>query len=262
MIKLVAMDLDNTLLNKDGTISANTLSLIHELNKNGVHFAVATGRSFHSANYIADKISMDAPVICYNGALIKDASNNVLFESGLDYASVKEILSFAYENDIYVQLYDKDVIVVDRLRPEMHPDPDLKFTDYREVGNLLKVKPFKTPKMLLATDPAKVPFFQKELERRYSDSLFFAQSEPHLIEVMPKGVDKGAALKRLANILGIELKETMAMGDNTNDILLLQAAGVAVAVANAVPKVKAVADYVCKNTRSRGVAEALKRFCL
>ena len=164
--------------------------------------------------------------------------------------------------DLDEPLKDKDVIVVDRLRPEMHPDPDLKFTDYREVGNLLKVKPFKTPKMLLATDPAKVPFFQKELERRYSDSLFFAQSEPHLIEVMPKGVDKGAALKRLANILEIELKETMAMGDNTNDILLLQAAGVAVAVANAVPKVKAVADYVCKNTRSRGVAEALKRFCL
>ena len=67
MIKLVAMDLDNTLLNKDGTISANTLSLIHELNKNGVHFAVATGRSFHSANYIADKISI---CICQRDTII------------------------------------------------------------------------------------------------------------------------------------------------------------------------------------------------
>ena len=262
MIKLIATDLDNTLLDKSSRIPDDTLAVIHEVVNSGVLVAVATGRSFHSANHVADLISPDAPVICYNGSLIKDASDNILYEAYVDFDLVREIVSWAHEKDVYVQLYDDDVIVVETLRTDRHPDPDLKFTEYREVGDLLAVEPFRTPKMLLAAPPERIPGLQAELEERYRGFLFFAQSDSHLIEVMPSGVDKGAALRRLAEIEGVDISETMALGDNTNYILLLKASGFAVAVNNAVPQLKAIADYVCDGERSEGVSEAMKKFVL
>jgi len=262
MIRLIATDLDNTLLDENSSIPDETLEVIHEVVARGIPVAVATGRSFHSANHVADLISPDAPVICYNGSLIKDASDNILFEAYVDFDLVREIVGWAHENDVYVQLYDNDVIIVEELRTDRHPDPDLKFTDYREVGDLLAVEPFKTPKMLLAAPPERIPALQAELEERYNGFLFFAQSESHLIEVMPAGVDKGRALKRLADIEGVDISETMALGDNTNDIRLLSAAGFSVAVNNAVPQLKALADYVCEGERSKGFSEAMRKFVL
>ena len=262
MIRLIATDLDNTLLDKTGNIPEDTLEVLHRVVASGIPVAVATGRSFHSANHIADQISSDAPVICYNGSLIKDASDNVLYEAYVDFDLVREIVGWAHENDVYVQLYDNDVIVVEELRTDRHPDPDLRFTDYREVGDLLAVEPFRTPKMLLAAPSERIPGLQAELEKRYKGFLFFAQSESHLIEVMPYGVDKGAALRKLAEIEGVDISETMALGDNTNDMLLLKAAGFAVAVNNAVPQLKAIADYVCEGERSVGFTEAMLKFVL
>lgn len=262
MIKLIATDLDNTLLDTSNRIPDSTLELIHKVVENGVQVAVATGRSFHSADHVADLISTDAPVICYNGSLIKDASDRILYENYVDFNLVREIVAWAHDNDVYVQLYDDDVIIVEELRTDRHPDPDLKFTEYRELGDLLAIEPFKTPKMLLAASPERIPGLQKELEERYSGILFLAQSDAHLIEIMPANVNKGTALKRLAEIEGIDLSETMALGDNTNDILLLKAAGLAVAVQNAVPELKDIADYVCNGERSEGFSEALLKFVL
>ncbi|MBQ7492454.1 MAG: HAD family phosphatase [Clostridia bacterium] len=261
MIKLIATDLDNTLLDRKGAVPPATLRMVKKARVMGVPTAVVTGRSYASAGVIARRLGGNAPVICYNGAMIlREGEEAPLYESYVPQEVVGGILAFAKERGIYVQLYDHHVIVVERLRRDAHPDPDLPFTACREAGDFSEMPPFPTPKLLLAAPAEQVPVLQAQLEARYGDRAYFAQSEPYLIEVMAKGTHKGAALERLAALMGVEKREIMACGDNTNDIPLLKAAGVSVAVANAVPQVKEIATYVCSHERSAGFREAVERF--
>ena len=263
MIKLIATDLDNTLLNKESGVDPETVRILEQAAEKGVRVAVATGRSFASAKAIADQIGQPSPAICYNGAAVIDTkTGKPYFMDCLDRELVQEILDFARENDLYVQLYDKDEIVVEKLRLDRHPDPDLHYAGYREVGDFREMSPFDTPKILLAAPPERIPGVQSKLEALYGRRAYFAQSESHLVEVMNKGCDKGTALKRLREILGLTKEEVMGCGDNTNDLPLLLESGTAVAVANSVPELKAAAAYVCEGERSEGFNEAVKKFVL
>ena len=121
MIRLIAADLDNTLLNKESKVDPETIRLLERAAEKGVKVAVATGRSFASAKAIAEQLDQPSPAICYNGAAVIDTkTGEPYFMDCLDRDLVEDILSFARENDLYVQMYDKDEIVVERLRPDRH----------------------------------------------------------------------------------------------------------------------------------------------
>ena len=201
--------------------------------------------------------------ICYNGSQIRRLADGAVLYSGCVDKDVQQaIIEFVHERGLYLQQYDNDEIVVETLRLDMHNDPDLHFASHREVGDFLKEPLFDTPKMMIAADPAEVPALQAELEDMFAGRIFCAQSEPHLIEIMPAAVNKGTALAALCLEMGIRREEVMALGDNTNDMHLLQAAGLAIAVANAVPRLQEYADYVCEGERSDGFREAIEKFIL
>ena len=261
MIKLIATDLDHTLLNKEGLVPEETKQLIRKAVERGTIFSISTGRSIKSARGVAESIGAAYMAICYNGALVIDPVNGVtIYENYLDEDIVKGIVQYAHEHDLYIQMYDEGTIVVEKLRLERHPDPDLRYADYREVGDFLEYPFFNTPKILLACEPERVPAEQAALEELYGERVYMAQSDAHLIEVVSEGVDKGVALENLAGYLGCSKDEVIAFGDNTNDLPLLMAAGTSVAVANAVPSVKEWADYVAEKERSEGFAEGLLKY--
>ncbi len=108
----------------------------------------------------------------------------------------------------------------------------------------------------------RIPAIRRDLETLLGDQLYMAKSKEYLLEMMPKDVSKQKALIRFAQSLEIRREEVMACGDNTNDIEMLEWAGLGVAVANAVPELKNGADYVAEARRSFGVAEAVKKFVL
>ncbi|MCR5135146.1 MAG: Cof-type HAD-IIB family hydrolase [Clostridiales bacterium] len=263
MIRLIATDLDNTLLDKSGGVPPETVAALAEAEKKGVVVTVATGRSFASARGVAELIGGNGLAICYNGSQIRRLADGALLYSGCVDKDVQQaIIEFVHERGLYLQQYDNDVIVVETLRLDKHNDPDLRFAPHREVGDFLKEPLFDTPKMMIAADPAEVPVLQAELEEMFAGRIFCAQSEPHLIEIMPAAVNKGTALAALCQEFGIRRDEVMALGDNTNDMHLLQAAGLAIAVANAVPQLQEYADYVCRGERSEGFREAIEKFIL
>ena len=269
VIKLIATDLDNTLLDRGGNVTDECVSAIRRAQDKGVRFAVATGRSYRSAKAVTESIGGSGYAICYNGSQIRRIENDSMFFSARVSDEVaRGVVDIARENGYYLQMYDNDVIVVEKLRLDMHPDPDLKFTEHREIGDFETLfdaeghLTIETPKILLATDPEAVPEIQKGLEERFAGKAYFAQSESHLIEIMPFGINKGGALDMMAAEFGLSRDEIMALGDNTNDRLLLEHAGLAVAVANAVPSLKEVADYVCEGERDKGFCEALEKFVL
>lgn len=261
MIKLIATDLDHTLLNLDGLVPEETKEYIRKAVDRGIFFAISTGRSIKSAQGVADSIGAAYMAICYNGALVLDPVNGVkIYENYLEEDIVRSIVEFAHEHDLYIQMYDEGTIVVEKLRLDRHPDPDLRYADYREVGDFLEYPSFRTPKILLACEPERVPSEQAALGEIMGDRVYMAQSDAHLIEVVSGGVDKGIALEHLAGYLGITKEDIAAFGDNTNDLPLLKAAGTSVAVANAVPQVKEWADYVAEGERSKGFTEGLLRY--
>ena len=277
MIKLIATDLDNTLLAKDGSLPDSTADLLVQCVEKGVSIAISTGRSFASAKGVADQFLARIPAedkdgdgftdsslaICYNGAQIRDlTTGETVFSTYIKEDLFRGVIDFCHEQGMYIQLYDRDEIVVEKLDLSRHPDPDLAFASYREVGDLTDHPFFESPKILLADDPALIPEKQALLEKTFEGRIFCAQSASHLIEVMPAGINKGVALDALRSRLMVSREETMALGDNTNDSHLLMASGFAVAVSNAVPALKEIADYVCENERSAGVEEALRKFVL
>ena len=261
MFKLIATDLDHTLLNLDGLVPEETKEYIRKAVDRGMFFAISTGRSIKSAQGVADSIGAAYMAICYNGALVLDPVNGVtIYENYLEEDIVRTIVDYAHEHDLYIQMYDEGTIVVEKLRLERHPDPDLRYADYREIGDFTEYPFFHTPKVLLACEPERVPVEQAALQEILGDRVYMAQSDAHLIEVVSGGVDKGIALENLAGYLGCTKDEIVAFGDNTNDLPLLKAAGTSVAVANAVPVVKEWATFVATKERSEGFTEGLLHY--
>jgi len=263
MIKLIATDLDNTLLWRDGTIPESTVSLLHQAMKKGVTVAVATGRCFPSASVHAKTIGEETPVICYNGSLIKQGNGEVLARSYVEVDTIRKVAAYCRERGLYCQSYDlDDVIICEKDGPGLRRDPDVKVAGFREIGDFQTFEGLHpTPKMLIVDKPETA---QERIEELYLlfPELDFCQSEKYLIEVIPKNAGKGRALRMLADILRLKSDEVMALGDNTNDLPMLRWAGLSVAVSNSVPSVKAVSDYICQNERSLGVEEAIKKFVL
>ena len=265
MIKLIATDLDNTLLDHiTGEVPESTARLFHRAAEKGVLTAVATGRCFPSALAAARTIGAHTPVICYNGSLIKwGDTGEVIAHTLIDPDTIRQVAAFCRREGLYLQCYDPDdVVVCERDCAGLRVDPDVKVVGFREIGDYLTFPGLNpTPKMLIVEQEDKVAARLQELAEVFP-ALEFCQSQPWLIEVLPPNAGKGRALERLAELMHIDRQEVMALGDNTNDLPMIRWAGLGVVVSNGVEAAKAEADYVCQNQRWQGVEEALERFVL
>lgn len=262
MIRLIALDLDNTLLEKDLTIAGKTLSLLQDCAAKGIEIVIATGRLFYSAEKYAKQIGPHTKILCYNGCLVTEADGTPLFKSELTPEIMRKVARFAKKRGLYSQFYKDHKILVEKVTDGTTIDPDLANTTAIEVGDFENYEFTPSPKAMIVAKPEDVPMYQAELKAELDDETYIAQSQPYLIEIMPYNVNKAHSLEILCNKLGISKDEVMACGDNTNDAEMVIWAGLGIAMANAVDSLKEVAEYVCSEKRSYGVAEAIEKFCL
>ena len=256
MYRLLAMDLDKTLLRTDGSIPDETVRRLRELRSEGVHLALCTGRVRVSAEHYAEIIG-GASVVSFNGSVIRTEDDTVR-KSSIPADTVKDVLDFCYENDVYIQFYDGDTILVEKHTPELDTDLDTRFTKYVECGDLRKIDIRPTPKMVALELSDKVDDIIAEMRERFPQ-LSMANSSRYVIEIMPKGIDKGYGLSVIADSLGINRDETVAVGDSMNDLAMVEWAGVGVAVSNADERLKSAADIVTEKEMSLGVLEIADR---
>jgi len=256
MYRLLAMDLDKTLLRTDGSIPDETVRRLRDLRSEGVHLALCTGRVRVSAEHYA-KIIGGASVVSFNGSVIRTEGGDIR-RSFIPADTMKEVLDFCYENDVYIQFYDGDTILVDRHTPELETDLDINFTKYVECGDLRKIDIRSTPKMVALEMSDKVDDIIAMMKERFPQ-LSMANSSRYVIEIMPKGIDKGYGLSVIADSLGISKDETVAVGDSMNDLAMVEWAGVGVAVANADDRLKSIANIVTEKEMSLGVLEIADR---
>ena len=252
MYRLLAMDLDKTLLKADGSVPDEVVGRLKELNSKGVHIALCTGRVTRSAEHYARLIG-GASIVSFNGSVIR-LRNGETIVSDIDLALASEVLDFCYENNVYVQYYRGEVIVVDHTTPELETDHDIEYTSYEEVGDLRKAILEPTPKMVALELSDRVDDIIVRMRERFPQ-LSMANSSRYVIEIMPKGIDKGYGLSVVAKSLGIGKEETVAIGDSMNDLPMIEWAGLGVAVANADDRLKAAADKVTEKEMSYGVLE-------
>ena len=247
MIRLIALDLDNTLLEKNNQIHPRTLSLLRRCSENDIYVVIATGRLLLSAQKYARQIGPHCKIICYNGCLVTESDGTQLYSAHLSVEMMRKIVTFCKERNLYCQFYSDHKILVEKVTDGTTIDPDLANTEAIEAGSFDSYPFSPSPKAMIVAPPGSVPGYIEELNEFLEGGAYLAQSQPYLIEIMPENIFRD---------------EVMACGDNSNDAEMLEWAGTGVAVANSVESLRPLASYICKEERSLGVAEAIEKFCM
>ena len=263
-IRLIATDLDGTLLDNTGTIPARNRDALVCAMERGVIVTIATGRMFHSANRFASEIGVRAPLICYNGAMVRYPDGRTLYHHKLDMAIARRALAIFRERRIYVQSYIEDVLYI-------RDAGDEEFVAYmkhfgiegRAIGDDLYEPSIAPTKLLAMTSGAEASqAMMREFRELFGPDLYVTSSNANFVELMNPVVNKARSLSALANDLGVPMENVMALGDGENDVEMLIAAGTSVAMGNARQRAKDAADAVAPMNDECGVAWAVETFAL
>ena len=258
-IRMIVSDLDGTMLGPDFQIPAVNRTAVRRAAAAGVTVVLATGRMYCSALPYALALGLDTPIISYNGALVKATGGKVLSASSLAPDTVARALDFVLTRGWYVQLYQDDTLYYAKATPPALAYENAAGITGHAVGESgLRARNERVSKLLLVMpEPALVAGAVEELNAAFPGELTAMRSAPTYIEVIRPGVSKAAAMLTLAQEHGIAPEEIMALGDSGNDISMLQAAGLGVAMAIAGEDVKRAADKV-----EASVADAVNRYVL
>lgn len=262
--KLLALDLDDTLLNENNEISPRNREAILEATRRGVTVTLATGRMFRSALPYAEELGLNVPLITYHGAMVKTArTKEEIYHCPVPLEQAREITTFAEEEGLHLNLYINDKLYVREENEMTSLYISIAGVDYTCVGNLtgfLNEGPTKIT--VIIKEESKIKDLWKLLNQKYKDILFIAQSRPYFLEITHSRATKGQALKSLAESIGLQKNETIAVGDSYNDIDMIEYAGMGAAVENAREEVKKTADYITTSNLDDGVAELIEKFIL
>lgn len=264
-IKLVAIDLDDTLLDSGLKIADDCLQAINQVQRKGVLVTLATGRMYSSALTYARQLKVDVPLITYQGALVKNSlSQEVLYYHPLPSQPAVEIINFFKQAGVHYHSYWEDQICMEALTPEGRYYASIAGMEPVLVDDLMSIgSSGEALKIMAVTEDRRLLLeMERELKGRYGDSLNITPSKPFFLEVMARKANKADALRVVAAHYEIEQNEVMAIGDSYNDIEMIEWAGVGVAMGNAWEDVKKAADFVTCSNDEAGVAEALRRFVL
>lgn len=263
MYKLLALDIDDTLLTKKRELTEGNKAAIERAKEAGVHITLATGRSFTGAKRVSDALSIKGPMINYGGAVITDIeSGEPIFFEEMDADRIIELLELAREIGIHAHIY-RDDTVISEVRNEW-------VKGYTGILSLpLKIEPeirnirwTRIPKVLFITQPDHADELIPELKKKYEGVLKVSGSTAGYIEFNNLGFDKGSALKRIADGMGIKQSEVAAAGDNTLDAEMIQWAGLGAAMGNAKDLIKEIADVVLPSCEEDGIAYFIDNYIL
>ncbi len=266
-IKMLVLDMDDTLLKNDLSISEYTVKKINELSQNAL-VVLASGRVPFAMKKYFKLLKMDIKsqyAICTNGSnIIKTDTNDIIFEKLLDTKLALEAYRLADKLNLSVQIYGEDTIYVS-FRNE-YTDIDSKLTGMKveiikDFENLILNN--KVTKLVITGEPEKLKDAQKEYVNLFSDVSNIFISKPFFLEIMPKNTDKVEALKVLSSKLNIDKSEIMAVGDAMNDKGMIEYAEVGVAMANAVDEIKNISDITLKYTNEQdGIGRLIDEYLL
>lgn len=262
MYRLLATDIDDTLLALDGSLPEVNRAALRRLHEKGVAIVFCSGRADVSIRAIASSIlplADDDYLISFNGARVVTAdTRRVVTRQYIPPSSVALINSYARSQGLYLQGYLGDEFIVENKTAATEPYAEATKTTFRVVGDLASALPDGSPKLLVIGDHDRLAAHREKL-LELDGALRIVFSKPHYLEIVAAGVNKGGALRRLIGQLGIQVDETVAVGDAANDADMLRAAGLGLAVANARPEAREAAAVVLETHADDGAMEEVAR---
>ena len=261
--KLLAMDIDDTILPRGGALSERLKQAVRDAEDAGIYVTIATGRGFHGSSKVWKELGLSGLIINYGGALINDASTGKpFFVTELESSTVVKIIGLAEELSLHVHLYQGDGIVYAREHEYGTRYSDALGLPRRIEPNILNMVWKNVPKVLIITEPERVkellPYFSEKMKGLAAVS----GSSPGFIEFNKIGANKGTALERIADHLGIKREEVAAIGDNTLDKEMVEWAGLGCCVADGNEDVKAAAKVIAPACRDDGAAWFIENYLL
>ena len=264
-IRLVAMDLDDTLLRDDWTISPAVKEAIQAAQAQGVKMTIATGRMTISTRPYAEQLGVDIPVITYHGAMVQQIlSGEILYRQVIASPLAAEIVAELLAQGIHVQIYIKDRVIVQQENEWSRLYARIASVEFEQanLAETLDQEPDGVEKILLMGEEQDLDKLAVTLRQRYGQDIHFTKSKPYFLELTDIRVNKGAALAALAERFGIAREEIMAIGDSYNDLEMIEYAGLGVAMGNARPEIQRRADVVTASNEEDGVAQAIRDYVL
>ena len=254
--QLLALDLDDTLLSEDLTISQKNIDAIKKMEADGVKIILVSGRPFDSMIKYIDVLDIHSEedyIVSFNGAVINKISGEEIFSGIIEGDVLHKLVDMGREHKISVQLYNNDLTVEKYTDRTEHYEfltgmKSLVVDDLKEIPRSIKV-------LFNHIAGPELEALRLALVDEFDDLFNIFYSKPNYIEVLNKKSNKGLAVAYMAKQLGIDQASVVAVGDGFNDVAMIEYAGVGVAVANAPDGVKAVADYVTKVDHNHSVVD-------
>lgn len=266
MIKMIAIDLDGTLLNSKKEITPRNREVLAQAKAAGVKVVLCTGRPLRAIRPYLEELNLKEPgdyAITFNGGLVqKNDTGEIMDKSAMTLAQVRELIQLGKDLQLPIDVVSDEVVY------SIPTSPD-HLSIYGSLNPLLDCRPMAedqlTEEMLF--NKAVVAYPQEYLDQQIAkipdairDEFEVIKTREVLLEFMPKGVTKAYGCELLAQHLGITREEIMAIGDEENDLPMIAYAGIGVAMANAVPDVKAAADVITGSNEEDGVAEIVAQY--
>ncbi|MDN3017747.1 HAD family hydrolase [Paenibacillus sp. BSR1-1] len=280
MIKCIASDMDGTLLNSIQQITPENKAAILKAQEQGIEFVVATGRSYQEATFVLAESDLKCPIICVNGAEVRSKDGEIISANPISKELARKAAATLTEHDIYFEVYtnqgtfsldsEKAVSILVDIVMSANPDLNREEIVYKagaRVRNGL-VHEVEDYQMIFADENHQIykllafSFDADRLEAANNalvaiEELEISSSGHENIEITHKNAQKGIALESFVKTNGIDLSETMAMGDNLNDVSMFERVGRAVAMGNASYYIKSLCDHVTDTNEESGVAKAI-----
>lgn len=266
MYKLIAIDMDGTLLREDKTISKETLRAIQKAKTKGVSVVLSTGRPLDGIKKYLKELDLmrdEDYAIAYNGALVQNTkSNEIIAKTLMKLEDVTYLYDISKKLNVNIHLLSKNSCITPKWNPYSQLEKDmneipLEIADFDNLPTDTTIV-----KIMMVDDPEVLSEAISKLPKEVYDRYSVLRSSPYFLEFLDKKVNKGYGVALLAKKLGIESDEVICIGDAGNDIHMIQFAGLGVAMGNAFPEVKEVADYITLSNEENGVAHVIDKFIL
>jgi Cof subfamily protein (haloacid dehalogenase superfamily) len=263
-VSLVALDLDGTLMGRERIISPRVRAAVKRAVERGCWVTIATGRGFAPTVRFAQELGVNAPLICYQGALIRDHRNGATVHcAAIPLPVARDLIAFSQARQLNFQVYtEDDRAFASQMNPIAARIADLSGIPVTSVGDLAGWLERPPIKFLFFEQEEAVPALVDDLQAQFNGHLQVVRSWHWLIEATGPGISKGEALARLAAHLGVQPAATLAIGDQDNDVSMIAWAGTGVAMGDASPEAKAAADVVAPSLLEDGAAWAIERYVL
>jgi Cof subfamily protein (haloacid dehalogenase superfamily) len=266
MYKLVAIDMDGTLLNDEKQISPENYEAIQKARENGVKVVLASGRPLVGFKRYLEELNLVSEedyVVAFNGAIVQSSGGNkIISKTALDLEDYEELYELSKELKVNIHALTEDTVISPK---------DSKYTRLESEINLIHSeiiavedvpKDTNILKVMFIDDPKIIDEVIEKIPETVSSKYTIVRSEPFFLEFLHKSVNKGAGVEALAQNLNIKQEEVICIGDAGNDIHMVKYAGLGVAMGNAFPELKRVANFITKTNDQNGVAHVINKFIL